>query len=321
MRRGRRGTTWWTGLVLGLTLCAGSAVAGGGQHYPNGAEDFVVGALPPPGVYFKNYLVYINKDRLMDNEGKKTPVEFDASVFAAIPRFIWVSPYKILGASWGAHVFIPFYTADVEVTAQTPGGPLKVVNDSDGGLGDIIFSPFILGWHFGPNFHAVFAVDVWAPTGNYDNDDVSTQLLSRNHWTFEPVFAATYLWNGFDFSVKLMYDFNTTNDEYLVSDGAGGMKEVDLDPGQEFHFDWAVGWSPKPGWRFGVNGFYYWQTTDDEIDGTENSDRSRLAAIGPGLKWWPNQGRFSVVAKHLWEFDGKNMPEGSSTWLNVVWVF
>lgn len=320
MRRRRTAMRVLGAVALSAVVSATPAFAGGGQHYPNGAEDFVVGALPPPGLYLKNYLVYIDKNRLMDNEGKKTPVEFDASVFGVIPRVIWVSPYKVLGASWGAHIFVPFYSADVEI-------PALGVDDSSGGLGDIIFSPFVFGWHFGPNFHTVFALDMWAPTGNYDKDDVATQLLSRNHWTFEPVLAATYLWKGFDFSVKLMYDFNTKNDEYVVPPpqaarlGLTPGAEVDLDPGQEFHFDWAVGWAPKPGWRFGVNGFYYWQTTDDEVDGKEDHDRSRLAGIGPGLKWWPNQGRFSLVAKHLWEFDGKNMPEGTSTWLNIVWVF
>jgi len=32
-------------------------------------------------------------------------------------------------------------------------------------------------------------------------------------------------------------------------------------------------------------------------------------------------GRFSAVLKHQWEFGAKNLPEGQTSWLNLVWVF
>lgn len=38
------------GALVGTAL----ATEGGGGAYPNGAEDFMAGALPPPGTYFKN---------------------------------------------------------------------------------------------------------------------------------------------------------------------------------------------------------------------------------------------------------------------------
>ena len=45
------------GVCLAVTmLFSGQAIAGGGQSYPNGAEAFMSGAIPPPGVYFLDYL-------------------------------------------------------------------------------------------------------------------------------------------------------------------------------------------------------------------------------------------------------------------------
>ncbi|MFZ1574382.1 MAG: hypothetical protein WAT36_03925, partial [Chromatiaceae bacterium] len=42
-------------LATALALATpAAATEGGGGHYPNGAEDFMVGALPPPGTYFIN---------------------------------------------------------------------------------------------------------------------------------------------------------------------------------------------------------------------------------------------------------------------------
>ncbi|MBS1224301.1 MAG: putative regulatory protein, partial [Proteobacteria bacterium] len=39
----------------------------GAQQYPLGAENFMAGALPPPGNYFINYLVHYQGD-LQDND-------------------------------------------------------------------------------------------------------------------------------------------------------------------------------------------------------------------------------------------------------------
>ena len=138
-------------------LTAAQIWAGGGQHYPNGVEDFMVGALPPPGTYLVNYMLLVQKNSLRDNSGNSLPVDVNASVFAEVPRLIYVSPYKLFGASLAAHVFLPFYSADVTVSA----GGNRVVDDNDKGLGDIIFSPLIMGWHFSPELHAVFALNVW----------------------------------------------------------------------------------------------------------------------------------------------------------------
>jgi len=47
------------GLLIFLTVLISASVwAGGGGSYPEGAESFMVGAVPPPGFYFKNYAYY-----------------------------------------------------------------------------------------------------------------------------------------------------------------------------------------------------------------------------------------------------------------------
>lgn len=302
---------------LSLTVTAESR-AGGGQHYPNGAEDFVVGALPPPGTYLVNYLIFAQKNDLKNNSGNDVPVEFSADVVAEVPRFIYVSPYTLLGANWAAHIFIPFYSADLEI-GTSAATPKNIVDSDEAGIGDIIFSPLVFGWHFGPNFHTVAAVDFYAPTGDYDMGRPATQVLSRNHWTIEPLVAVTYLWRGFDFSGKFMYDFNTTNDEYLIP---GTTNVVDLDPGQEFHFDWAIGYAAQDGLRGGLVGYNYWQTTDDEVDGVSVEDsRSRVGGIGLGLKYWPKQGPFSMTLKHYWEYSARNIPTGPQTQFKVSYAF
>ncbi|MDW7711053.1 MAG: transporter [Deferrisomatales bacterium] len=307
-------------LLLALSTPSWANLPSAGQHYPNGVEDFVVGALPPPGVYLKNYFGLIQKDRLKGTlpgvSGSSTaPVDFEADVTVVVPRFIWVTPQTILGASYGVQIFLPMYWADVRA-------PDLEIDHRQSGLGDIIVNPLILGWHFGPNFHMVAALDIWVPTGDYDREDPATQILSKNHWTFEPVVAVTYLHSGFDFSAKLMYDFNTKNDDYIL----GGVGKGELEPGQEFHVDYAISYARKEGLRYGISGYSYWQTTKDEFkpDGGGpkiKGGRGEVHALGPTVKYWPDQGRFSAVLKHHWEFGARHLPEGQATWLNVVWAF
>ncbi|WP_243689138.1 hypothetical protein [Geotalea toluenoxydans] len=68
-----------------FSLTAVHSWAGGGQHYPNGVEDFAVGALPPPGTYLVNYMILAQKNSLRDNSGNGLPADFNASVFAEVP--------------------------------------------------------------------------------------------------------------------------------------------------------------------------------------------------------------------------------------------
>lgn len=306
----------WCQLLTALAVCVAApnpSWSNGTEHIPNGLSDFLGGVLPPPGFYWLNYLVYVQKDTIRDDSGDEpSGVDLDAGVFVEAPRFVWMTPVKILGATYGVQAIIPVYSADVEVDVSGVG---KVVDSDSAGLGDITINPLILAWHFSPNFHAAFGLDIVLPTGNYDNDEAASQILSKNHWTFEPLVAVSYWFpGGFDASAKIMYDFHTKN-----TDPGGGADE--LKPGQEFHFDWGLSYAlGKEDFRLGAAGYYYMQTTEDEIDG-EKQDAARLMAAGPAFKWWPGMGRFSVTAKYLKEFAGKNTNEGQSFWLNSVVAF
>jgi hypothetical protein len=307
--------------------------AGGGQHYPNGLEDFVIGAMPPPGYYVINYMTLIQKNALVDNSGNSIG-NFKADVFVEAPRFIWITPYKIFGASWGVQAILPYYTADVQFGMNgvpvPPNGPAisynpqsNLIDSRDAGLGDMIIDPLLLGWHLSPNLHMIAAIDIWMPTGHYDNQpsDAAQSILSKNIWTFEPIYAITYLTHGFDFSAKFMYDFNTDNSKYIDPNNPTAGEEK-LSPGQEFHVDWGIGYAPKEGLRLGLVGYNYWQTTDDQINSTSvKNNKSRVGGIGFGVKYWPHHGHWSLTLKHYWEYAARNIATGPSDWFKIAYKF
>jgi hypothetical protein len=153
------------------------------------------------------------------------------------------------------------------------------------------------------------------PTGNYDKKDLAN--ISRNYWTFEPIFAFTYLSDGgFEVSSKFMYDINTENND------------KDYKSGQEFHFDYAVGYKVS-NWNLGVAGYYYKQITDDEINGEkatfpaflgfDEGFKGQTFAVGPAVKY--NYKNMSFTLKYLWETAVEHRPEGSDLWFKFAYAF
>jgi len=283
--------------ILFMTQRDVSATENGLGAYQNGAECFMAGAVPPPGTYFLNYFMFYTADKFKV-KGEPDVPHFDAKVTADVLRLIHVTKYQILGGFWGMHIFLPFANVDL----KTPGG-----DDSKFGIGDIIVDPFILSWH-SKNWHFATGVDIYIPTGAYCKDDIAN--VGLNHWTFEPLFGFTYVDdNGFEVSSKFMYDFNTENND------------TDYKSGQEFHFDYLVGYNFKP-WGIGLSGYYYKQTTDDRQSGAivdPCGNKGQVVAIGPSVKYDYNNMTFNL--KYQREMAVENKPEGNRFWFKFVYTF
>jgi len=303
----RRFVVLCTALVAACCIST-AAMAGGGQHYPNGAEGCFCGIAPPPGWYLVNYFMYYNTDAYMDNSGNTVAAgpfaNFDATVWADVVRVLYSSEYEILGGTWMAHVFIPYLNVSYDSLAA-----------DDAGIGDIIIDPCIVAWHWG-TYHAVAGIDIYVPLGDYERGNPAS--VGKNFWTIEPVFAVAGMYeSGIAWNVKFMYDFNLKNDDWLNPATATVGK---LEPGQEFHFDYAVDYGVAPGWRVGLAGYFYMQVTDDEFDGVKiPDDRGQAFAIGPMVMYAHEN--MSFEGRYVWETQVENRPEGNAFWFKFVYGF
>ncbi|WP_130931823.1 transporter [Pseudomonas sp. Sample_24] len=278
----------------GLSLLAASsagvhATEGGGSSYPMGAESYMSGAMPPPGLYTQFFVSHYEADSLRGNHGEKVPVDFRARANAIAPRLIWVTEQQVLGGNLAIHAIVPLVDLKVELNGQS---------QSKQGLGDIIFGP-ALGFHHSEKLHSIVALDFIAPSGDYDRGDLAN--IGRNYWVVEPVVAVSYIDpNGLNVDVKTMYDFNLRN------------KATDYRSGQELHADYAVGWGLGNGWVVGVGGYILQQTTDDRQDGDRVEDnKGRTIAIGPSVKYTSEKGWF-LTAKWEQETQVRNRAEGNA---------
>lgn len=297
-------------VLISVLFAAGTSFAGGGQHYPNGAEGVFAGMLPPPGIYAFSYTLYYTADQFNDDNGDEYTTapfaDFDATIIVEAPRVVYMSKFEVLGGTLGAHTLIPIYI-DTD---------LESLGFDDSGLGDIFVGP-VIAWHK-PPYHYAVGLDVVFPTGDFDAGNPAS--AGGNFWTIEPIFAFTYLLeSNWCLSFKAMYDFNTKNDEYVVP--GPDPTVVERDPGDEFHVDYSVDYGIADKWRVGVSGYFYKQVTDDEIDGTEiEDDLGQVLAIGPTVVYQPNPG-FSVTFKAQIETLVENRPQGTSYWLKVLKAF
>lgn len=286
-------------LVTALAFCGpAGATEGGGGAYPNGAEDFMTGALPPPGTYFLNYLTWYHATEFKDGDGNEMIPDFSLDAVANVFRLVHVTPCEILGANWVIHAFVPVVYMDVDFPAT---------GDNRWGVGDVIIDPFILGWH-SKNFHVTAGLDIYVPVGSYDEKHLANP--GRNYWTFEPVVAATFRSDsGFEISGKFMYDFNLKN------------SDTNYRSGQEFHFDYVVGYH-LGNWAFGAGGYVYHQTTDDEADGVSvgtDGFQGRVYSVGPVLSYGFRNMSFTL--KWQSEFKAENKPEGDKFWFKFLYAF
>lgn len=284
-----------TASLTTISPVSSPATESGGGAYPNGAEDFMAGALPPPGTYFINYLNYYSADRFEN----AALTDFKINAVADVMRFVHVTDKKILGADWGVQLLVPVVYLDVHMMGM---------QDNRWGLGDIIFNPIILGWH-SKNLHVTTGLDIFAPTGDYDKTRLANP--GRNYWTFEPVVGVSYLSDsGIEASGKFMYDFNTKNND------------IDYQSGQEFHVDYALGYHLGKQWVLGATGYCYQQTTGDEIKGIKvgtDGFKGRAWALGPAASYSYKKMNFTL--KYQNEFAVQNKPEGDKYWFKFSYVF
>lgn len=270
-----------------------------------GTEDFFAGALPPPGFHFINYLAYYSADELKDNNSDKVPVDFKANLVADCFRGIYVSDIKVLGADLAWHVIVPLVYKRVEIKG-TPGG-MGDFDENRASIGDIYFSPFVLGWH-SELFHFIAGMDIIAPTGQYNKN--RTINIGNNHWTFEPAFAVSMIHpSGVSASVKLMYDFHTENDD------------TKLETGQQFHLDYNVGLLIIDSLRLGICGYYLKGVQEDKLNGTKVPDsKEQVLAVGPSAMYSFSPA-LHLVAKLQYEMEAENRPEGMFGWLKLLYSF
>jgi hypothetical protein len=280
-------------VLLSLTLAVQA------QHYPPGAEGLKAATLPPPGFYLRDYNLFYYSDRVNDTDGDEVPVNFEAMVYAQAIRPIWITDLKILGASYGMDVLVPIFYKDFEVGGQS---------DSTFNLGDIFLEPITLSWH-GDQYDAAVGYGVWAPTGEYDPDELVNP--GSGFWGHMFTLGGTYYFDQtktWSASVLGRYEINTEN------------PDTDVTPGQYLTIEWGLGKSVTKTIEVGVVGYYQKQITESDGPGTSD-DLASVASAGPEISAFCPKLKLFTSLRYLYEFTAANRPQGHTVSLTLTKVF
>ena len=290
--------------VIALILIGSVQVAESGElgHYMPGVasvRDFVVPS--DPGFYYIQYNLFYTTDTYKDHNGDSVDsvsigpvtlkVEADVDAYGIQPTFIWVSPWKLLGARYAAFIGTPVLNTSVQAALSTETR-FGRSDENQWGLGDLYVKPLWLGWnskHFGISAGYGF----YAPTGEYDDGAVDNTGLG--FWTHELQAGITwYPWEHQGTAVMLTgtYELHTEKDG------------VDITPGDRFSLDWGVSQflplnkTESLLVELGVVGYSQWQV--DEDSGSDVIQvlnvKDEIHGIGGqiGLAYIPYSGKFFI---------------------------
>lgn len=272
------------------------ALESGKSIYSHGAENYMVGIVPPPGFSGLLYATNYSSDRLNDNNGNKINIpNFKVDATGIVPRLVWVSEKKMLGGNFVLDALVPL------VHLRASAGNVKF---QDSGIGDVMLGT-ALGYHFSPNLHSAFALDFYLPTGNYDKNNIAN--IGTNRFTIEPAYALTYINDKLNADLRIGYLYNGEN------------SDTNYQNGDEFHFDYAIGLNNK-NFTYGISGYYQKQIQNDKSNGIEVSNsKTEGFSIGPSLKY--QYQNWFITAKYEKELMAKNKTEGDSFWIKTVIPF
>jgi anthranilate 1,2-dioxygenase (deaminating, decarboxylating) large subunit len=130
----------------------------------------------------------------------------------------------------------------------------------------------------GPLFMHRIELQTIIPTGKYAEDKALNP--GSNFWSFNPYWAATlFVAPKLTASWRIHYLWNGEND-----DPFGGA--ADSQAGQAIHGNYVLAYELIPQQlRVGINGYYFKQISDSEVNGHDVNGREKVFAVGPGIVW------------------------------------
>ena len=250
-----------------------------------------------PGWFIEEFPESYVAGELRDGQGNTVPGRNHLTTYSTTTHVAFISNKRVLGGWLAGEVLQPL----VDVDLQLANGTSSTVR----GFGDLTFGP---GLQWAPKkigngvFVHRFVFDITVPTGTYND---SRPVNIGNHFVaVNPYYALTYERKKLEFSSRLHYLWNSTNNDPFVGLGIRNMR-----PGQAFHVNYATSYEVRKNVRLGFNGYWLKQVTDHRINNVDVLySRERTVGVGPGLQ---------LGGRDIWfrlngylETDVRNRPSG-----------
>lgn len=295
-------------LALAISLALGTLALGAAAptladgHYVPGVEGMQAATVPPPGMYYLGYLVHYDiKSFRAPGSSDDLPGDNTGEVTALANRFVWISPYKVLGADWGMEAIVPVQHTSLRLGSMG-------ARDSHTSMGDVYLGPLVLGWH-GERWDAVAGAGVWL-------DNAGSERLAAAGKGFKSLMltggATLYLDSA-----------KTTSFSTLMRFEHNGKDDHGFRPGRQLTMEWGLGRNFGKV-QAGLVGYSQWQVSHDSGPGASRHKAARHAIGGELVYPIPETGVFLKGAFYR-EVSAKAgsgpLPKGNLWRLSLVKAF
>jgi hypothetical protein len=313
-------------------------------HYVGGLVNIRDYQVPAgPGFYAALYNYYYQSGRVNDPNGNEKDtvtlnpgpgpgltldIDPDVDVYALAPALIWVSEWKVLGASYGALLLPVFGNSSVGASLSTQFGQGINADTSQFGIGDWYFQPLWLGWHL-EHFDFSLAYGFYAPTGKYDTDQKTFPVLGTvrvesadniglGFWTNQFQGAATwYPWvnKATAVAIALTYEIHSEKEDFHVT------------PGQALSLNWGISQylplNKDQTWlvEIGPAGYDQWQVTSDDGQNAAGGVLDQAHAAGAQVGITSVKHELAVNFHYFREYASEDRFEGNVFGLSGAYHF
>ena len=298
--------------------------------------------MPAPGWYVALYSYKYSTTQLNDAEGNEInsitinpgsgpgatiDLNVDVNVGVIAPTIIWVSKWKLFGASYGAYLSPSFSNTSVGASLSIYTGSGRSANESQFGFGDLFVQPLWLGWNK-EHLDVAFGYGFYAPVGKYNTETLTlpgaggsitaedADNIGYGFWTHQlQVATAWYPWTDRRMAIApaLTYEAHSNKRNY------------DLKPGQNLSFSWGISqYLPLKRdqtllLEVGPAGYDSWQITDDTgADAVNPPTKDGVHAVGGQLGLTQVKWNAALNFHYFYEFAAKDRFRGSSVGLNFA---
>lgn len=296
-----RATTAGVVAMMAIGCAAQGREPGIAPQFPPGQTLGLPNAVsPPPGLHLMNRLAWYDAE-LRDDSGRALGQH--ATVRSEAIQLTWVPGVKVLGADYKAFVNLPLVDMTVTRTSAALGRPGR---HHTSGLADPKVQPLDLSWPLGDGWHVGAGLGVYIPVGTYSRNAAIN--IGQHFWTVEPGVAVTYLKDGWNASLHVLYDVNGENRTNHYRSGDQVFANATLT------HDFA-------GWEVGPVGYYQKQVTDDSNDGGPSAFGGTTASpaeqVAAGLLASHRLGAAKLTAFVTRDIEARNTLGGDKFWLNL----
>jgi hypothetical protein len=287
--------------LLGAALLAMPALtyAQPTAHYVPGVEGIKGASLPPPGVYLRDYNAFYYADTLNDIDGHAVPgVNARAFIYANVPRLLWITHQQLFGGYLGVDALLPLQYTELKVNP---------FHDQTFGIGDF-FAEGTWSKHL-KQFDLSLGYGIWAPTGDFSPNHPTWAGLG--YWTHMFTAGATwYIDKDKKWAVSALnrYEINQEQDD------------TDVTRGEAYTLEWGISRSLLKTVDVGAVGYYQQQVTEDYGRGS-NSQRDRVAGIGPEISAFCPKLGINTSLRYEYEFLAEGRLQGHTIALTLTKAF